>query len=315
MNLDAAIKDVDKSISLTVGKSGVMFRRLSRDSALHGGKKLRARIFFIFAGEAGEESVEMATAVELLHAATLVHDDILDNADTRRGRQALCREHGVKTGLLYGDYLFSSAFSLGAGFLKARACGRMAAAACETLRGEIIQNCGRGDAGLSKKEYFKIIRMKSGAFFGLACASGAMVRGLSEEEVENSSRCGVFIGAAYQLVDDYLDYFGKDSAKEKYRDLQEGVVTLPLIYLMRKCSAAEKKEVKAAMARPAGREKAAGIAALMESYGVPEAVRGDIEAFCEKSRMYAPGYAARDIEEYLNFFSCVFAGEKSRAEK
>jgi geranylgeranyl pyrophosphate synthase len=114
MNLDSAVKAVDKRIALTGEKGGVMFRRLSRDSALRGGKRLRARIFFIFAGDAGEESVGMAAAVELLHAATLVHDDIIDNASTRRGRPALCRERGVKTGLLYGDYLFSSAFSIAA---------------------------------------------------------------------------------------------------------------------------------------------------------------------------------------------------------
>lgn len=303
MNIEKAIENVDRIIASEAGRPGGILRRLGDGSALGGGKRLRARAFFIFAGKADAGSVRSAAAIELLHAATLVHDDIMDSSETRRGRPSLHALHGVKTGLLYGDYLFSSAFSLAARSSDPKIFGWMTRAVRETLEGEILQNYRRGDCRLTREEYLSFIEKKSGALFGLACGLGAYKRGLDAETVERSRVCGAALGAAYQLADDYLDYFSGGPAGEKYGDIREGVATLPLLYFLEICSPAEREEAEKLLkgsGLPGGADETVR---LMEDYGVPGKVRRDIEDLHADGMSKTPGYARSAVAAHFSFHS------------
>ncbi len=278
MNLKDLLNKINQNISCTLVEGGDLFPELREDATLDRGKRLRARVFFAFSKDTGEKPIKIATAIELLHAATLIHDDILDNARLRRGRAAFYTKHGIPTSLLYGDYLFSSAFSLIAEVNDPRIHKEMTEALREVLKGEILEHHRRRDTTLTKKEYLSIIKRKSGALFGIACKLGAMMRGLDEKDIERSHLFGISAGVAYQITDDYFDYFGQDSDKDKFKDLQEGFVTLPLIYLLEACSGSEKEAIVSILndkSPAASGIKRVGVS--MERYNVSAKVTTDIK--------------------------------------
>lgn len=289
MNMENLLNRVNENISLVVGRSGELLPGLYRDAMLNSGKRLRTKIYFSFSQDASEKSVKIATAIEILHAATLIHDDILDNSKLRRGKPALYIRHGIPLSLLYGDYLFSTAFSLIAELDDIQIYKQMTYALREVLMGEMIENLRRRDIALTKEEYLSIIEKKSGFLFGLACRLGAMIKGWDEEIIEKSYKFGLNTGMAYQIMDDYSDYFGQDDSKDRFKDLKEGLVTLPLIYLLQKCSDKEKERIVTSLNNEAlEKNHIKDIVSLMERYDVPELVFGDIGLFIEKAKAFLP---------------------------
>jgi octaprenyl-diphosphate synthase len=269
MKTGQALKAVNRKIGEIVDRRGPALRGLFRDSSLDSGKRLRAGLFFNFSRDYGDDAVKIASAIELLHAATLIHDDVLDASPMRRGRQALHAKRGVPLSVLYGDYLFSESFSMLAEIGKPRIWKEMTRALSETLKGEIEEQHCRGDVSLTEKEYLSIIEKKSGVLFGAACKTGLLLNEMNSPLAERAYRFGLRVGSAYQILDDCKDYFGHNGGKGRFNDFREGVITLPLIYLLKKCSKTEKgfivKKLKDSKARSADFKK---IKDLMKHYGV-----------------------------------------------
>jgi geranylgeranyl pyrophosphate synthase len=189
-----------------------------------GGKRLRPTLVLLCAGEeAGEEAVRAATAIELIHMATLVHDDVLDAAPLRRGRPTVAATSGRERATATGDLLFSRAFALLAAAGDLRAIELLAAASVSLARGELAQRQDAYDTGLAESRYLDRCRLKTATLFECACLLGRDDAALGA--------FGAAIGLAFQLLDDVLDVGGPPERTGKARgtDLLDGTVTLPLI--------------------------------------------------------------------------------------
>jgi geranylgeranyl pyrophosphate synthase len=189
-----------------------------------GGKRLRPLLVLLCAGaDGGEEAVRAAAAIELVHMATLVHDDVLDQAPLRRGVPTVAASSGRQRAVAVGDLLFSRAFALLAEHRDGRAVSLLATASVALAEGELAQRHDAYDAGISEQRYLDRCRLKTATLFECACLIG--------RDIEALGSFGAEIGLAFQLLDDVLDVSGPTERTGKARgtDLLDGTVTLPLI--------------------------------------------------------------------------------------
>jgi octaprenyl-diphosphate synthase len=204
-----------------------------------GGKRVRPALTLLSTYAAGGDAsrpnvVRMATVMEFLHTATLVHDDIIDNAETRRNRASINSRFGNQTAVLMGDWLYMSAFETS---LKERSLpilDILTAVTRKMTEGELLQLTLLGRADISEEQYFDVLRRKTAFLFSACCEIGAILGGASPAEQRALRDYGMHLGTAFQLVDDLLDFTATKDALGKAAgvDLLEGKVTLPLIYLL-----------------------------------------------------------------------------------
>lgn len=213
------------------------------------GKRLRPALALLAGGatgKIGEDHLNLAVILELIHIASLVHDDIMDGADTRRERPTLNAKWGNSLTVLVGDILFAHALKMATHFSKAETCRRIADAALEVCSGEIFQTEHRFDTDLSLENYYQIVAMKTGSLFEVACELGAALNEASPEVVQILKKFGAHIGTAYQILDDCIDLIGdeKNAGKTLGTDLLGGKFTLPILMLLKNTSAQEQKELE-----------------------------------------------------------------------
>lgn len=200
-----------------------------------GGKRLRPMLFLLCANAKGdfplEKSMPLATTLELIHTASLVHDDIIDTSKKRRGVETANSKYGAQIAVLIGDYLFAKAFQLVAENNYGEEVTTILSKLVKNLCvGEIMQ-----DRSLYKvptlAEYYTRINLKTAIFLSTCCRLGAIVSGMERREVENLTAYGTNLGLAFQIIDDLLDFFGDEKVTGKPRggDLKSGVITLPVI--------------------------------------------------------------------------------------
>lgn len=217
-----------------VSKKNSYLDKLSLEVIKSGGKRLRPAMTIgaAMAGEYRREKVlQAAVGIELLHTATLVHDDIIDNASLRRNNPTVYASEGVSTAVFTGDYLLVKAVlslvlaGLPVEYLKQAALGVQAVCV-----GEVEQYRGRGELPGFKTYLSRIIR-KTGALFAASCLVGAHLAGFGEEIIKRTARFGAYYGIAFQIKDDLLDITGKKNSigKPVGNDLKEGIVTLPVL--------------------------------------------------------------------------------------
>lgn len=202
-----------------------------------GGKRLRPALALLAGGATGKISsshVDLAVIVELIHVATLVHDDIMDGAELRRDQPTANAKWGNAISVLLGDCLFAHALRLATGFSNTDICRRIADAAAEVCSGEIIQTQRRYDLKLSIADYYRIIEMKTAALFSVACELGAFISESSPAVISALKTYGAKLGTAYQIYDDCLDLAGteEEAGKTLGTDIRKGKFTLPILLLM-----------------------------------------------------------------------------------
>ncbi len=204
-----------------------------------GGKRLRPALALLAAGATGKITsghVDLAVIVELIHVATLVHDDIMDGADIRRDQPTANAKWGNSLSVLLGDCLFAHALRLAASYGSTDICRRIADAATEVCSGEIIQTQRRYDLKLSTADYYKIIEMKTAALFAVACELGAYISEAGPTVITALRTFGSRLGVAYQIYDDCLDLAGttEESGKTLGTDLRKGKFTLPVLLMLQR---------------------------------------------------------------------------------
>jgi len=212
------------------------------------GKRLRPALALLAGGATGNigpSHFDLAVVVELIHAATLVHDDILDGADKRRGQPTANAKWGNAISVLLGDCLFAHALKLSTSFQNGEIGRRIAHAASEVCSGEIIQTQRRFDLKLSVPDYYKIIEMKTGALFAAACELGAFINEASPEIISALRTFGLRLGTAYQIYDDVLDLAGDEgkAGKTLGSDLRKGKLTLPILHLLQASGESERHHI------------------------------------------------------------------------
>ena len=209
------------------------------------GKRLRPALALLAGGATGAigpSHFDLAVVVELIHAATLVHDDILDGADKRRGQPTANAKWGNAISVLLGDCLFAHALKLSTNFPNGEISRRIAHAASDVCSGEIIQTQRRFDLKLSVPDYYKIIEMKTAALFAAATELGAFINEASPEIISSLKTFGLRLGTAYQIYDDCLDLAGDETKAGKTlgSDLRKGKLTLPVLHLLQHSDEAER---------------------------------------------------------------------------
>ncbi len=214
-----------------------------------GGKRLRP-LFLLsgarLAGYKGSDHIMLASIIELIHMASLLHDDVVDGAQIRRGRPAAHSIWGNQIVILVGDFLYSNALKVAVSFRSQRIMESLSEATTSMTEGEILQLQKTADIGITEDEYIRIISAKTGILISAACRIGALLGQMSRAEEDALARFGLKSGTAFQMADDILDYMAEESelGKRLGKDIGEGKITLPLIYLFKNATDVEKKEIK-----------------------------------------------------------------------
>tara|TARA_B100000945_G_scaffold97650_2_gene76432 strand:- start:6092 stop:7075 length:984 start_codon:yes stop_codon:yes gene_type:complete len=209
---------------------------IAREVLLGGGKRYRPILVITSYKASGgfdyREALDLALSSELIHTATLVHDDVYDQSKMRRGKPTIHSSHGISHAIIAGDYLFSLGFEFGAKYDE-RVIGRVRDSCAGIASGEILQFEHIHDLNTRPEDYYAIIDGKTAGPFASGCSSAAMVAGASEEVVDSLWGYGMELGRAFQLVDDILDLEGDERiGKPRGADVHEGKMTLPIIYAL-----------------------------------------------------------------------------------
>ena len=213
------------------------------------GKRLRPALALLAGGATGRivsDHIDLALILELIHIASLVHDDIMDGADRRRDRPTLNAKWGNSLTVLIGDVLFAHALRLSTKFSNSEISRRIADAAADVCTGEILQTQRRFDLNVSLSEYYRMVQMKTGALFSAATELGAFISGASPSVISALKSYGNKVGIAYQVLDDCIDLVGDEEmvGKTLGTDIASGKFTLPVLLLLQNSPPRQRDEIQ-----------------------------------------------------------------------
>ncbi len=237
---------IENALRSIIDKNSSIFSKLAQRAINSGGKRIRPLLFLIaqelVKGKIVEDSEYAACCFELLHCASLLHDDVIDDASSRRGKPTINAEFGDKTSILLGDYLFLHSFL---NILRPE-FNVLMPVLLQTLEkmieGEGLELEYRGNINISEEDCFRINKLKTSILFENACKGGAMLCEASNEQIKAITKFGLNLGCAFQLVDDVLDYIGnhKELGKPILNDFKEGKATIPLVITLQSATESEK---------------------------------------------------------------------------
>ena len=246
VNIDITkeLKAVEKLIKSDINKEK-MILRLYNYIFKSDGKKIRSRLNLI-ASSSSKNSYryKLASIIELLHTATLVHDDVVDNASTRRGAMSVNSLWSNAHGVLIGDYIYSKAFMLMVEIGKKDILAELADATNDISQGELIQLDAIGNIKISLNKLKKISYFKTGRLFEASAKTGAMLAGANKNFIKNIGESAKNIGILFQIKDDLLDYSNSPkTGKQSFQDLKEGKITYPFFFALKNSSQKDKKQL------------------------------------------------------------------------
>ncbi len=294
MNLDAIrelaaddLAAVDRLIEQRLSSDVVLINQLGHYIVHSGGKRLRPLVVLLAAracGYTGRDHIQLAAVIEFIHTATLLHDDVVDSSEMRRGQQTAHTIWGNEASVLVGDFLYTRAFEMMVELESLPVLRIMAATTNTIARGEVMQLMNVHEPDVGEADYRQVIYRKTATLFESGCRNGAVLAGLDEPACEALAAYGRHLGTAYQLVDDALDYSGDaaEIGKNVGDDLAEGKTTMPLIHAMRQAEPAERALIREAIAS-GGLEQMEAVARTIEKTGAAEYTRQLAEAEVEQA--------------------------------
>jgi len=285
------LRKVEREIDLESMASVSAVTTISRYLSRNGGKRLRPILLLLSArlvrGEANDGAIHLGAVVEMIHTATLVHDDIIDVAETRRGKPSTNILFGNHTSVLAGDWLYMQAFSIALRERNFHLLDILIGLTQMMVEGELIQLERIGKIGVTEADYMELVDRKTAGLFSACARLGAVIAG-GDDAIE--TRLADFawnLGMAFQLIDDVLDFTAEESVlgKPVGGDLREGKVTLPLIYALQDCPATDRAMVETVL-RDRSYENVtfAAILEMMNRCGAIAKAREKADAFAAKSR-------------------------------
>lgn len=228
---------VEEQLNQTVEKAQGMIRESCSRLLGSGGKRLRPLLTLHSAmcfGPLNTATLQASVAAELIHMASLIHDDVIDHSDLRRGLPTINSEQGNLAAVLTGDYIFAEAFQILSSHQLLESMHYLVEAIQEMCTGEVHQAGRQFDLSVTANDYFDRIAQKTGILLASSCRSGAATAGASTGDIERLGTYGMYLGYAYQIIDDLLDFTGnpEQTGKPVAADLLNGHITLPVIYLL-----------------------------------------------------------------------------------
>jgi octaprenyl-diphosphate synthase len=255
-----------------------------------GGKRLRPSLLLLSSkliGDGGESAIRMGAVVEMIHAATLVHDDVIDAAQTRRGRPSTNVQWGNHTCVLAGDWLYMQAFQIALRERNFHVLDLLIGLTQMMVEGELLQLERIGRIDVTEADCMELVDRKTACLFSVCAKLGALVAGADSQTEEKLGEYAWNLGMAFQLVDDVLDFTAREKTlgKPVGGDLREGKVTLPLVYALEQASGDERRSVERVLAdRHYENVPLRQVLGLIETYNGIERVRERAQAFTDKAR-------------------------------
>ena len=239
------LKQVEEQFRKDLESDVPLIRKVGEYVLSSGGKRIRPAMLLLAArlcNYQGNQAIPLASVVEFIHTATLLHDDVVDSATLRRGLASANSLWGNEASVLIGDFLFSKSFSLMVAAGSLDVLRVMSRATTIIAEGEVLQLLYTGEVELTEEQYLEVVRAKTAVLLSAACECGAILGEVSAEQQQALAEFGMELGIAFQLMDDILDYTASEEefGKSIGHDLEEGKLTLPLIHALRSCTEDER---------------------------------------------------------------------------
>ena len=308
------MKAVDAVIRTRLHSEVALVRQVAEYIIGAGGKRLRPALVLLSAGALGYSGAhhhELAAVVEFIHTATLLHDDVVDESDLRRGRETANALFGNAASVLVGDFLYSRAFQIMVEVDDMRVMRVLSDATNIIAEGEVLQLMNCHDADVDEVRYLQVIRYKTAKLFEAAAQLGAILGGGSEDVERRLAEYGMHLGTAFQLIDDVLDYSGAEVETGKHLgdDLAEGKPTLPLIYVMQNGTPEQAACVRNAIEN-GGRDDFAAVLAAIRATGALEHAKKQAKAEADRAITALETLPASTYKDSL-LELCLFAVARS----
>lgn len=318
----APIKDdmhaVDRVIGERLQSEVLLINQIGAHIIAAGGKRMRPALVLLTAGalsrdaaSASDQARLLAAVIELIHTATLLHDDVVDESGRRRGLQTANAVWGNAGAVLSGDFLYSRSFQMMVDAGRSEVMRTMADATNAIAEGEVLQLMNCGDPEVSEERYLRVIELKTARLFEAAARLGAIAADASAAEQDQMARYGHHLGMAFQMVDDLLDYTADPAASGKNlgTDLAEGKPTLPLIHAMKQADAAGKAMIKQAIV-DGELQQLAAVLNVIESTGAIPYTAALAEQHASLARQIADDLPASSYRQSLRDL-CEFAVQRA----
>ncbi|NWG03104.1 MAG: polyprenyl synthetase family protein [Syntrophaceae bacterium] len=267
------LEKVDQEFRKNLESSVPIISVIGEYLLLSGGKRIRAKLLLLSAklcGYDGDLHISMASLVEFIHTATLLHDDVVDRADLRRGMDSANSKWGNEASVLVGDFLFTKCFSLLVKSENWKILQVMSKATTTMAEGELEELIRTNDLSLTEEDYLSIVTRKTASLISAATQIGAILGNVSDDKEKALTEFGLNVGIAFQIIDDYLDYTSNEEAfgKKIGIDLQDGKITLPLIFALRRCHQEEERWIRRIVeSKPISRDDFFQVVEMIERYG------------------------------------------------
>jgi octaprenyl-diphosphate synthase len=287
---------VDEEFIRHVQSRVQLIPQIGRYIQTSGGKRVRPALLLMAArltGYQGEKGILFASVVEFIHTATLVHDDIIDEAELRRGRAAVHSRWGNDITVLLGDYLYIKSMALALTQDSLDLIRLLCDVTLRMIEGELFQLTKTGDIDITSEEHFEIIRRKTAHLFGGCAQIGGMLGGISPDQAKALWEYGFNLGVAFQIVDDFLDYTADESSLGKPigSDLREGKVTLPIIYLLERGGAPARELVEGIVRdREVTREQWNELKRLLNEHQAITGAAREAQRYASLAQQYLAGF-------------------------
>lgn len=283
-----------------------LIRKVGEYVLASGGKRVRPLLLLLtakMAGYQGTQHIDLASVVEFIHTATLLHDDVVDAASLRRGNASANTVWGNEASVLVGDFLFAKSFSVMVRCGDLRVLQILSDATTKMAEGEVLQLISTCDIEMAEERYMTVIRTKTAVLIAAACQCGGFLGGASPEQDEALRNFGMDLGVAFQLMDDALDYVAEEVnfGKSHCHDLAEGKVTLPLIQVLRVCTEEERQAIAEIIERDElADEDMTAIVELITRYQGIEYTRQRAAELVERAKAFLTVFASSPAKEALN---------------
>jgi octaprenyl-diphosphate synthase len=285
------LREVEERLQSPVEDNGALLAVVARYALASGGKRIRPALLLLAAKVCGadgsDRGITLASATEMMHAATLLHDDIVDRAATRRGRPSAMARWGADVSVLVGDFLYSRAIQDLVADRDRRILRAFADATVAMTEAEVLQLQLLRDLGIGEADYLKIVTGKTAALMSAACRAGALMADAPEAAVEALASFGLNLGIGFQLVDDALDYIAREErlGKPVGSDFREGKITFPVMHVMKHAGPEERARLKSlAVQDDLGDDDLAPLREMVDRYAAVPATMELVDEYLARAR-------------------------------
>lgn len=309
------MQQVNDHLRMHLNSEVVLINQIAEYIISNGGKRLRPMLMLLITDALaykGKQQINLAAVIELIHTATLLHDDVVDESDMRRGQTTSHEIWGNAASVLVGDFLYSKSFQMMIKADNMEVMRILSDATNKISEGEVQQLLNVGNLDISESAYFQIIENKTAKLFEAACELAALLSGLDKNQQLLFGQFGMQLGMAFQLADDVLDYTAdvEEMGKNLGDDFNEGKLTMPLIYLLKQGSEAQKTTIRAAIENPDQADFDAIKTMVLDTPAIDHtlAVAQDQAQRAKNSLQPLPASAAKEALQFL----CDYAWKRNK---